>query len=70
MKRRMRFVTWAKKDPNDSRPIHYTFKGSDGTQHFTSEDVVSFSTMERIRNAWVEKIELIDGVWNAVIYED
>ena len=69
-KRRTRFVTWCKRDPDDERRIKLTFKGSDGIMEFTSGDVVSRSMMERIRNAWVESIELINNVWNVVIYED
>ena len=70
MARRTRFVTWCRRDPDDERPIKYTFKSTDGIQKFTSDDVVSFSTMERIRNAWIESIELIDNTWNVVIYEE
>jgi len=70
MKRRTRFVTWAKRDPDDERMIYYTFKSADGVQNFTSNDCVSFSMMERIRQAWVEKIKLIDNAWHVVIYEE
>ena len=81
MTRRMRFITWCRKDPDDKTPIHYTFKmkEADGEEHiafFTSEDTCSFSMMERIRQAWIEKIELIDidnefcKSWHVVIYED
>ncbi len=71
MARRTRFITWCRKDPNDETPINYTFKTSDKEiLNFSSEDVVSFSTMERIRNAWIENIQLVNGVWNVTIYED
>ena len=69
-KRRTRFITWAKRDPDDERPMKITFKGSDGTQKFKSYDVVSYSMMERIRYAWIESIDLVNDVWNVVIYED
>ena len=74
-KRRMRFVTWAKKDINDKTPISYIFTDSEGkTTHFTSENIVSFSFMARLREAWIEKIELVDDKlgkhWIAVLYED
>ena len=65
----MRFVTWANKDPEDETPIIYTFKAKEKTYHFTSEDILPFAMMERIRNAWVETIESCNGVWNVVIYE-
>lgn len=78
-KRRMRFITWCKKDLEDERKINYTFRNfEDGKDaHWTSEDTCNFSTMERIRNAWIESIELIknefnnpEGEWYAVLYED
>ena len=68
--RRTRFITWAKKDPEDTTPIRYTFKGWDKTHHFTSEDTVSPAMMERIRWAWIEKIEKIDGRWDVILQED
>ena len=74
MKRRMRFITWAKKDPDDETPIRYEFKGKDRVWRFTSDDEVSYSMLERIRNAWVESIEKVSTdqgeVWKAVLYED
>ena len=70
MKRRMRFITWASKDPDDDTKIFYTFRAKEKTLYFTSEDTVSFSMMERIRAAWVEKIEKVNNAWNVIIYED
>ncbi len=74
-KRRMRFITWARKDPDDTTKIVYTFKakeldGTSKTLHFTSEDTVSYAMMGRIRSAWVEKIERTEDAWNVVLYED
>lgn len=70
VKRRMRFLTWAKKDPEDETPIDYTFTWADGTvSQFTSEDEVSYSFIEMVRNAWVDTIEKIDGRWKVKIYE-
>lgn len=79
-KRRMRFVTWAKKDPNDETPIRYTVRMKDPyyktetIKHYTSEEAVSYSTLERIRAAWVESIERVEtedgAVWEVVLYED
>lgn len=79
MSRRMRFVTWAKKDPEDTTMIKYTFhmKKSDGTEeikHFTSDDMVNFSTMKRIQQSWIKSIERkqngTEEYWDAVLYED
>ena len=38
-KRRTRFITWCKRDPDDERKINYTFKHANGfVSHFTSDD--------------------------------
>lgn len=69
-KRRMRFITWVKKDPEDETPIDYTFTWADGTvSQFTSEDEVAYGFIKIIRNAWVDTIEKIDGRWKVKIYE-
>lgn len=73
--RRMRFVTWCRKDVNDETKIVYTFKTYDGkTLFFTSEDDCSFSMIRRIRNAWIESIEYVQNEfsthWHATLYED
>lgn len=77
-KRRMRFGTWCRKDEDDEHKINYTFTDSDGeVLYFTSEDIVSWSMLSRIRNAWIISIELIknefnnpEGEWYAILYED
>ena len=69
-KRRTRFITWAKKDTKDTRRLVYTFKSDNGVEYFTSDDYVSPSMMNRIRYAWIDKIELIDNEWNVILYED
>ena len=74
-KRRMRFGTWCRKDPDDTTLIAYTFTDSDGeTSYFTSEDECSYSFLGRLRNAWIESIDLVENEfgkqWNAVLYED
>ena len=69
-KSRMRFITWATKDVEDTRKIIYTFKEDGSIQHFTSEDYVSPEIMNKIRYAWIESIELIDNVWNVILYAD
>lgn len=82
MARRMRFGTWCKKDVEDETPINYVFKAKEWewnggrmvretqVMHFTSEDTVTYAILSRIRNAWVESIERVDGRWNVVLYED
>ena len=82
MARRMRFVTWCKKDPEDETKIVYTFKmkewdGTMHTEHFTSETSFElgekpnpFEMLERVRYAWVESIERKDDAWHVVLYED
>ncbi len=78
-KRRMRFMTWARKDPDDETKIVYTFRtkewdGTTKTMYFTSEDTVAYSMIRRIRAAWIEKIERVqnefEDCWNIVLYED
>ena len=79
MARRMRFGTWCRKDPDDETPIHYTFKmkewdGEEHTEFFTSDDICSWTMLNRLRQAWIDKIELIDNEfcksWHVIIYED
>lgn len=71
MKRRMRFVTWCKKDVNDERKINYTFKTYDNEiLKFTSEEKQPFSILTRLQNAWIETIELANNEWFVVLYED
>ena len=74
MARRMRFGTWCKKDIDDNTKIIYTFRmtENDGTEHtenFTSEDAVPWSWLERIRYAWIDKIERDQDAWIVTIYE-
>ncbi len=69
--RRMRFITWAKKDPEDETKIVYSLRAYTGEiMNFTSEDKGSFSMLERLREAWVEKIEKVNGCWHAKLYEE
>lgn len=79
MARRMRFGTWCKKNPDDETKIVYTFKMKewDGTVrplYFTSEDDVSLSMINRMRNAWIESIKRVKNEfsdhWCVVLYED
>ena len=69
--RRMRFRTWAKKDPNDNRKINYTFTNSNGkTTKFTSEDDIDITLFMKVTRAWIKKIELVNNEWYAELYED
>lgn len=74
MSRRMRFITWAKKDVKDNTKINYTFKSVDKTYQFTSDDNVNYSMLTRIRYAWVESIKKVKTpkgeVWQVILYED
>lgn len=71
MKRRMRFVTWCKKDVNDERKINYTFKTYENeVLKFTSEEEQPRSMLIRLQNAWIEKIELLNNEWFVTLYED
>lgn len=68
--RRMRFITWCKKDINDERKINYKLKTYDNEiLEFTSEEEQPYSMLVRLQNAWIEKIELINNEWFAVLYE-
>ena len=69
-KRRMRFVTWCKKDVNDERKINYTLKTYDyKVLNFTSEEEQQRSMLIRLQNAWIDKIKLVNNEWFANLYE-
>ena len=70
MKRRTRFVTWAKRDPEDTKAMKITFKSTDGVIKLNSGQPISYSMMERIREAWIESVELVDNEWIIIIYEE
>lgn len=71
MKRRMRFVTWCKKDVNDERKINYTFKTYENeVLKFTSEEEQPGSMLVRLQNAWIDTIELVNNEWFVSLYED
>ena len=70
-KRRMRFVTWCKKDVDDKRKINYTLKTQDGKiLKFTSEEEQPRSMLNRVRNSWIDKIELVNNEWFVTLYEE
>ena len=74
----MRFSVWCREDEDDERKINYTFIDSNGeTSYFTSEDIVSWDMLSRIRNAWLINAELIknefnnaEEEWHVVLQED
>ena len=71
MARRMRFVTWCKKDVNDERKIHYTLRTyDDNVLKFTSEEEQPRSMLNRVRNSWIDKIELVNNEWFVTLYEE
>lgn len=68
-KRRTRFKTWCKRDPDDERKINYRVLDYDGKVYtFTSEDEVSLSFFNKVSNAWIKNIDLINDEWYAVLY--
>ena len=70
-KRRMRFVTWCKKDVNDERKINYTLKTyDDKVLNFTSEEEQPRSMLIRLQNALIDKIKLVNNEWFANLYEE
>ena len=70
-KRRMRFVTWCKKDVNDERKINYTLKTyDDKVLNFTSEEEQPRSMLIRLQNSWIDKIKLVNNEWFATLYEE
>ena len=69
--KRMRFVTWCKKDVNDKRKINYTLKTyDDKVLNFTSEEEQPLSMLIRLQNAWIDKIELVNNEWFVTLYEE
>ena len=71
MKRRTRFITWCKRDPDDERKINYEFTDCDGHKYtFTSEDEIDWSLFRRVSRAWIKSIGLVDNEWYTVLYED
>ena len=65
------FQRWCNLDPDDERTINYTligvWGGKEQEAHFTSEGTVDGLMMYRIQKATIEKIELIDNEWHAVL---
>ena len=71
MEKRMTFLTWAKKDPNDETPLKIVLKPSKGrAMKFSSEKAITFAEMERLRRAYVRKVEKVNDVWEIELYED
>ena len=65
------FQRWCKLDPTDDRKINYTLKGvwegKEQEAHFTSDDTVDLLMMHRVRNSVIEKIEMINNEWFAIL---
>ena len=65
------FQRWCALDPDDERKINYTLKGiwegKEQEAHFTSEDSVDGLMMYRVQKSTIEKIELINNEWFAVL---
>lgn len=68
---KMSFYDWCKKDLKDERKINYKFKTHNGElKEFTSDDLVSYDIITRLRASLIDKVELVHDEWNAVIYEE
>ncbi len=66
--RRMRFKTWANKDPWDETPMHVVYKVGDGrTLFFESGEKISRGLLEELRDAWVENVELRKDGWHIAL---
>lgn len=63
----MNFRDWCALDRSDTRKIVYTINGFwDDTaheEHFTSEDLVSFSMIGKIQEAHITRVELVNNEW-------
>ena len=69
--KRMRFLTWCKKDINDERKINYTIKTYENEViKFTSDEPQTNSMLRRLQEMWIDKIELINNEWFVSLYED
>ena len=67
----MKFIDWCKLDPNDSRKIDYKFYTlNHNIMHFTSEDIVSYDMIKRIRNANIAYAEIRKNVWHIILKEN
>ena len=66
----MNFREWCKLDINDERKIHYVFWDNKGKCHvFTSDDIVSWEMLEKIRNSIIEDVMLLFNEWYIEIRE-
>lgn len=69
--RRTRFETWCKKDVKDERKIDYTFTTCEGeVQKFTSDEEFDNSFIQRIGQAWIKSLKLVDDVWHVELVEE
>lgn len=66
----MNFREWCKLDVDDERKIHYVFWNNKGKRHiFTSDDIVSWEMLEKIRNSVIEDIMILHNEWFVEIRE-
>ena len=66
----MNFRESCKLDENDERKINYAFWDIKGKCHvFTSDDIVSWEMLKKIRNSVIEDIMLLHNEWCVEIRE-
>ena len=66
----MNFREWCKLDTHDERKIHYTLWDIKGKCHvFTSDDIVSWEMLEKVRNSIIEDVMLLFNEWYVEIRE-
>lgn len=63
-----KFMDFCKSDPADERGIHYTLTEQDEkgrvSKDFSSDDIVSMETMEKIRKARILDLSMSDNWWH------
>lgn len=60
----MNFREWCKLDENDERKINYTLWDIKGKCHvFTSDDIVSWEMLAKVRNSVIEDLKLLYNEW-------
>ena len=64
-----KFLDFCKSDPADERGIHYTLTEQDEkgrvSKDFSSDDIVSMETMEKIHKARILDLSMSDNWWHA-----
>lgn len=60
-----KFLDFCKSDPLDERKIAYTmYEEGKGKREFTSDEIVSMETMEKIREATIADLWMTDNWWH------